>query len=247
MAKGTDTYLKNITAVILCGGLGTRLQSAVPQKQKVLARIGDKTFLDLVIDGLVGVGVTDIILCTGHLKDQVRDHFSKRTDCTISFSEEDAPLGTGGALKKALSLVRSDPFLVMNGDSLCSAPLADFLMFHKENKGVISMALVSDSRSDGGSVKLDNLGSIGDFKERQKDHPENLLNAGMYFLQKDISKFFPAEERFSLEYDLFPNIPAHARYGFPVEGELIDIGTPERYEYARKKLVSLDSYIYFYA
>lgn len=245
--RSMNVHENNITAVILCGGLGIRLQSHIPKNPKALAKIGDRAFLDFIVDGLVGVGIRDIVLCTGYLKEQIREHFSNRNDCTIVFSEEEGPLGTGGALKKALSLVKSDPFLVLNGDSVCSVSLSNFLKFHSTTQGaVLSMVLAPAERSDGGTAILNNEGAIARFEEKRTPPLDSFMNAGIYLMQKNIAQFFPTGDRFSLECDLFPKLPVQVRYGFPIKGKLIDIGTPERYEYAQHALVSFNSAKYFY-
>ncbi|MBU4374406.1 MAG: NTP transferase domain-containing protein [Euryarchaeota archaeon] len=92
--------LKEIDVVILCGGLGTRLKPVVSDRPKVLAKIGEKTFLDILIDSLTKQGFKNIILCVGYLKGQIKNHFDRDKEYNIMFSEERETLGTGGALKR---------------------------------------------------------------------------------------------------------------------------------------------------
>lgn len=225
--------LKEIDVVILCGGLGTRLKPVVSDRPKVLAKIGEKTFLDILIDGLTKQGFKNVILCVGYLKGQIKNHFDCDKDCNIVFSEEEEPLGTGGALKKAKPLIKSNPFVVMNGDSICNMNFIEFFKFHTSKKGILSMVLArSKAVQDFGNVMLDSSQRITSFKEKAACTDECLINAGVYLMQKEVFSYMPDENHFSLEYDLFPGLIDGECYGFIIEDELIDIGTPERYEKA---------------
>lgn len=225
--------LKEIDVVILCGGLGTRLRPVVSDRPKVLAKIGEKTFLDILIDNATNQGFKNIILCVGYLKRQIKNHFDCGKDYNIMFSEEEEPLGTGGALKKAKPLIKSNPFVVMNGDSICNINFHDFYDFHVNKKATLSMALVrTKAAQDFGSVILDESQRITSFKEKVVSKDECLINAGIYLMQKDVFSYMPDENRFSLEYDFFPRIIEERCFGFIIEDELIDIGTPERYKKA---------------
>ena len=237
------THSSEMDVVILCGGLGKRLRPVVFGQPKVLAEIGERTFLDILIDNLLMQGFKNIILCVGYQKEQIKRHFNfdydKKYDYTykITFSEEEEPLGTGGALKKAKKLIRSNPFMVMNGDSICKVNFRSFIDFHIEKKALLSIVLVcSKTAEDYGSVTLDDSQRITDFNEKIAggSESEKIINAGVYLMEKDIFSYMPEQNRFSLEYELFPKIIDNDRcYGFLTEGELIDIGTPERYEKAK--------------
>lgn len=224
---------KDIDVIILCGGLGKRLRPVISDRPKVLAEIDGKTFLEILIDDLLEQGFKNIILCTGYLKEQIKNHFNYEKDFNVIFSEENTPLGTGGALKNARKLIKSDPFIVMNGDSICKPNFNDFLNFHFNEKPLMSMVLTrSQNTGDYGNVVLDESNRIVSFKEKIENKGECLINAGVYLMQKDIFSYMPEEDKFSLEYDLFPKIVNEKCYGFITGSELIDIGTPERYEKA---------------
>ena len=225
--------LKEIDVVILCGGLGTRLRPVVSDRPKVLAKIGENTFLDILIDSLTKQGFNNIILCVGYLKGQIKNHFDYDKDYSIMFSEEKEPLGTGGALKKTRSLIKSNPFMVMNGDSICKIDFRKFYDFHINKKALLSMALVrTKAAQDFGSVILDDSQRITSFMEKVASKDECLINAGIYLMQKDVFSYMPDENHFSLEYDFFPKLIEDKCFGFMINSELIDIGTPERYEKA---------------
>jgi len=232
-----STNLREIDVVILCGGLGKRLRPVVFGQPKVLAKIGEKTFLDILIHNLLLYGFKNIVLSVGYLKEQIKNHFNfnydKNYHYTITFSEEEEPLGTGGALKKAKPLIRSNPFMVMNGDSICKVNFRNFVDFHIEKKALLSIILAhSRTAKDYGSVTLDDLQRITGFNEKITGKSENIINAGVYLMEKDIFSYMPKLNRFSLEYGLFPKIINNRCYGFLTESEFVDIGTPERYEKA---------------
>jgi D-glycero-alpha-D-manno-heptose 1-phosphate guanylyltransferase len=224
---------KDIDAVVLCGGQGTRLRPVVTDKPKVLASFGKSTFLDILIDSLQKNGFGKFVFCIGYMKDQIKNHFKHRDDIFIFFSEEDEPLGTGGALKKARPLITSETFVVMNGDSICDIDYPEFFRFHKNKKAVLSMALVQMKETqDFGSVVMNDLNEITSFKEKVTDANPCLVNAGVYFMQKEIFSYMPEKNHFSLENDFFPSMIGGRCVGFITNSELIDIGTPERYEKA---------------
>ena len=113
-ASGRKRAFPVLDIVILAGGLGTRLRPAVSGRPKVLAEIGGRPFIDILIENLLRVGMQRIIISVGYLKDHIKDYYAEQG---ILFAEEESALGTGGGLKNAVSLIRSDQCLVMNGDS----------------------------------------------------------------------------------------------------------------------------------
>lgn len=256
--------LKDIDAIILCGGLGKRLRPVISDKPKILAKIGDKTFLDILLDNLLSYKFKNIILCIGHLKQHIIEHFDRSADirknCNIKFSEEERLLGTGGALKSSKSLIESDNFIVMNGDSICKIDFKDFFDFHMGRNALLSMVLSqSSSTSDYGTVTLNNLQQIINFNEKDSNvydkklisNDKKFINAGIYLMRRDIFSHMPDKDIFSLEYDLFPKIVEKQFidntknmdgkcYGFLTDSEVIDIGTPERYERSLWSLIKLD-------
>ena len=221
--------------MILCGGLGTRLKPAVSDRPKPMAEVGGHPFLDILVSDLVRKGFKRIILCTGHMSDHIESHFKKRSfpvNVSIEISREEKPLGTGGAVKNALPLVKSDHFFVMNGDTFPRVSFRDFYESHTHASHPLSIALVERRFSNGqGNVTLGKNGVITSFEDEFKDESEGFSSAGCYVMRKkDIADFFPEKEEFSLEHEVFPAL-AGASHGF-VYGGFLDIGTPERYRAA---------------
>lgn len=220
----------DIDVLILCGGAGTRLRPVVSDRPKPMAAICDRPFLDILIDHAAGFGYRRFILCTGYMKDAISAYYIKNAGgLEILFSEEDSPLGTGGAVRHAGGLIRSGSFLVMNGDSFCPMDLRDFLKVHQERDAWISMALsrVVDA-GDYGVVECDSSGMVVSFHEKGR-RSEGLVNAGVYMMRKEVLDDIPSGVCHSLELDLFPAYVRRRFYGFITGSCFTDIGTPERY------------------
>jgi len=229
-----------VDAVILAGGLGTRLKSVVGDRPKVLATVQGKPFLDIIVADLVGQGFGRIVLCVSHLREQVVAHFAHRSEAEFLFSEEETPLGTGGAIRHVARLIGSDPFLVLNGDSLCRIEYARFLAFHRKTGVAMSMVVAgARGRADGGTVELATDGRIARFREKSSSQnaARTFINAGIYLMRRDLPASWRNTDPFSLERDIFPDLIGGGRcYGYAVDAEVVDIGTPKRYVAAQSKL-----------
>src|ERR1700690_3862179 len=126
--------MHDIKAVMLVGGLGTRLRSVVPSAPKVLASIGEKSFLELLVRQLHSRGIRKLVMCTGYLADQIERKFGdgRMWDVSIEYSKEDMPRGPGGALKLAQRYLQDVPeFLVLNGDSFLEVDFQGLMAFHR--------------------------------------------------------------------------------------------------------------------
>lgn len=236
----TITKVGETDAVILAGGSGTRLRPVISEIPKSLAPIRGRPFLDLLIEFLAGQGISRIVFCVGHLGGMIISRYRDWPGITSVFSKEVEPLGTGGAVHQALGVVRTDPFLLLNGDSICRVALMPLVRLHRERSALATLTL-SDAtgRSDVGSVLLDEGDRVHAFAE--KAVPEEVArrrfaNAGVYVLQKEV---FASHRRgcYSLEHDLLPPLARTGRcHGFVTGAPIIDIGTPERYSRAQTDL-----------
>ena len=221
--------------VILCGGLGRRISSVVADVPKPLAAIGGISFLDILLKQIFDQGFQKVILAVGHMGEKIVEKYPN--DSRISFSVEDAPLGTGGAVINALGKIESEHFIVMNGDSYCDIDLFEFYKKHKEAGSLLSIVVAKiDDASDRGSICIGDDSRIISFEEKTSEKSEGLINAGIYAMKKEIAEIAPGKKNFSLEYDLFPAAIESFCYGHIVSAEVLDIGTPERYELAKKIL-----------
>ena len=215
--------------------MGTRLRSVLPDDPKSLAEIGDRAFLDILLDIIFDQGFERVILAVGHLKEKIIDKYAE--DPRVKFSIEDSPLGTGGAAMNALELAETEHIIVMNGDCFCEVDLKEMYEEHKKHKSLITLVLSkSDDISDFGSVLIDENSRILSFREKVSEKSGGLISAGIYVFNKEIKNHKPEKNSFSLEHDLFPLLVGeHFCYGHVIPGGFLDIGTPERYALAKRK------------
>ena len=222
--------------VLLCGGKGTRLKEAVFDRPKPMAEINNRPFMNMLLDHAIQFGFKRCILCVGHKKKYIKEQYKNGyKSLEIVFAEENQLLGTGGAVKNSEPLIKSDPFLVMNGDSFCPVPLDMFIQFHQIKIAEFSLALIKNKTptTDCGVVTLDQSERVTGFDEKVMN-VDCFLNAGVYLFGKKIFTLIPEKTIYSLEYDVFPKLINQRVYGYEVDLDLIDIGTPERYHKARK-------------
>jgi D-glycero-alpha-D-manno-heptose 1-phosphate guanylyltransferase len=232
--------LEFTTTAILAGGLGSRLRPAVAGLPKALASVGARPFLVYLFDQLVAAGVRDVVLCTGYLGDPIRTRFGESYGTLrLSYSQESSPLGTAGALRLALPLFKSNPVLVMNGDSYCEANLREFCLWHATRDSDASLLLtkVFDTKRFG-QVQLAPDGRVTVFQEKGKGERPGLINAGIYLISRDWLEEIPRHRTVSLEREVFPLWIGRGLYGFPSESRFVDIGTPESYASAQSFFAS---------
>jgi NDP-sugar pyrophosphorylase family protein len=223
--------VKATTALILCGGLGTRLRPVTGDLPKVLAPVAGRPFLHHVFDYLRFAGITDVVLCTGYAAEQVERTCGDGSalGITVRYSREHEPLGTGGAVKNAEPLIRSNPFLTLNGDSFLPADLVQLAQFHRERRARLSLVLsaVADQARYGG-VQREGDGAITGFFEKGQAGA-GLINAGIYLIDRSVLDEVPAATNVSIERDVFPRWAGRGLFGLTMSGPFIDIGTPESF------------------
>lgn len=227
----TMSLLASITGVILVGGRGTRLRPVLPDRPKVLARVLGRPFLTYLLEQLAQAGVGQVVLCTGYLGEQVRQEMGdKYGSLNLEYSWEEEPLGTGGAVRRALAHCASDPVLVMNGDSFIDADLASFYQWftEKELPAALLLTWVPET-SRYGRVMVGEAGLVAGFEEKGAHPGPGWINAGVYLLRRRVLLPFPEGQFFSLERDLLPRWMGKGLHGYPAGSNFIDIGTPESY------------------
>jgi NDP-sugar pyrophosphorylase family protein len=232
-----DSAYKDTKAVLLVGGMGTRLRSVVPSVPKPLASVGKRPFVDLLVQQLRYQGFRQLIMCTGYLAHQIETELGDghEWDVTIEYSEEPRPLGTAGAVKFAEPLLRdASEFLVMNGDSFMEIDFRQLVHFHHKSHGIASMAVVRmKNEMRYGTVQVTAEGRVNGFKEKSASDADGFVNAGIYVFDRRIFEHIP-DGPSSLERDVFPKILTHGLYASEQRGVFIDIGTPEDYARAQE-------------
>ncbi|OGX24660.1 MAG: hypothetical protein A3D10_09140 [Omnitrophica WOR_2 bacterium RIFCSPHIGHO2_02_FULL_48_11] len=229
--------LNKIDIAILCGGLGKRLRPVIGESQKVMAEVNDEPFLNILLKNIVRQGGRRVILLTGYKAELVEEYYRKNDfGLKIELSREKEPLGTGGALKNAQSLIKSDPFMMMNGDSFCPMDYAKLLEFYnkKQARAVIAIKKLKESQ-DFGVISINAQNEITSFQEKVQKQ-EAYTNAGVYGFSQEIFSLMPAQPKFSIEQNFFPKLVGKKIFGFKVQKGFIDVGIPERYRQAQKIL-----------
>jgi D-glycero-alpha-D-manno-heptose 1-phosphate guanylyltransferase len=223
--------LEEISAVILAGGAGTRLRSVVADRPKSMALIHGRPFLSFLLDELAKQGLRHVVLSTGYMADVIKSEIGNaHRGMTIEYSHESSPLGTAGAFRLALPLMRSDPVLAMNGDSFCQTDLTEFLGQHISRKAAASLvtAQLPDVERYG-QVRSDANGQVTAFLEKGAQRGAGSINAGVYLLSRAFLDSIPTGQAVSIERESFPAWLGRALYASPLGKRFIDIGTPESY------------------
>jgi len=224
-------------AIVLAGGRGTRLASVIQGMPKVLAPVGDRPFLELLLQRLRQRGIERVILSVGYLAANIRDHFGDRFDgLELAYAVEEQPLGTGGAAMEAIKLATTDAVFVLNGDTFVDLDYASMLASHTE-AGVTATIAVKEvpDCTRFGRVVIDQRRVAG-FTGKGHAGP-GLISAGAYVLNCDVFAPYRMPAVFSIETDFFvPHIQELRPLAFVTSGYFIDIGIPEDLARAQTEL-----------
>lgn len=216
---------------MLAGGLGTRLQSRFGDLPKPLAPVGGRPLLERQLEWLAGHGIRDVVLCTGHGADRVRETLGDgaRLGARLDYSAEPEPLGTAGALRLARGRL-AGPALVLNGDTLapCDPWVLERARWESGALGAVALFRVADAASRG-RVERAADGRIARFVEKDAGHAGPAwVNGGVYALAPRAWSYIPAAGAVSLEREVLPRLASEGRLvGVESDGEFWDIGTPE--------------------
>jgi mannose-1-phosphate guanylyltransferase len=220
-------------ALILAGGEGTRLRPLTSTVPKPVVPLVDRPFIRFMLDWLHSHGVDDIVMSCGHLASGVRNVLGDGSalGMRLRYVEEPRPLGTGGALKYAESLL-DERFLMLNGDVLTDIDLTAQLEQHERTGATATLALTPvEDPSAYGLVRTRENGEVTEFVE--KPAPDQIdtrnISAGAYVLERRVLELLEPEEPASIERDVFPRLVGEGLYGCVSDGYWLDIGTPERY------------------
>ncbi|MGZ5192061.1 MAG: sugar phosphate nucleotidyltransferase, partial [Flavisolibacter sp.] len=227
-----------VEAIILAGGLGTRLREAVPDLPKAMAPVAGKPFISFVIDHLRMQGIDRFIFSLGY-KHEIVESYLKEQYPTLDYVTvvESEPLGTGGAILLALEKTKTNHVLIANGDTLFKIELEEVLLIHQSKNASCTLSLKPMTDFERyGVVETDTEGKIISFKEKQF-YKNGLINGGVYLVNKPkfISHSFP--EKFSFEKEYLEKYFAEEKfYGVVQDNYFIDIGIPEDFNKAQKDL-----------
>lgn len=228
-------------AVILAGGMGTRIRPLTYTRPKPLLPVLDRPLLQHIIDRMPK-SIRKIVFPVNYLREQVEAYFEEHPDPRVVLVEEVNPLGTGGAIKNCEDEL-SGPFLVHNGDIVSSIDLTAFVQAHQERKPLVTISLWGvEDPSPFGCARLDGANRILEFVEKPKPgtEPSKLVNAGHYLLDPQVLDAIPPGRFYSLEKELFQPWTQQGQpiYGFPFRGYWIDCGRPESFLEAHRAVLA---------
>lgn len=225
-------------AIILAGGVGTRLQPITFEIPKPLVLVHDRTLLEHQFDLFKRQGIKNIVISIGYKGEKIKHAIGdgRRFGVNVSYVEESKPLGTAGPVKLAKQFI-TGTFVAENADELKDIDLHDMYLFHKENKALVTIALTTvDNPSAYGVAKMQG-GKILEFVEKPKreDAPSNLINSGLYMMEPEVLNYI-GEGFTMLEKDVFPKLAQEGKlFGYPFSGQWYNTGTLELYEKAIKE------------
>ncbi|MGA9061887.1 MAG: nucleotidyltransferase family protein [Terracidiphilus sp.] len=224
-------------AIVLAGGLGTRLASRLDGVPKPMAPVAGRPFLEILLAQLRRAGCTRALLSVGHLHTVIQDRFGASfRGMSLEYVKENAPLGTGGAIRLALAQAKEDSVLVLNGDTFLGADFADMMQFHLVQRSEVTIAVVHQPDiARYGGVAIEGKHIVG-FQEKGRSGP-GWISAGAYVLNRNLEWPPSLQERFSIEKDFFaPEIGRLAPAAYKVDGFFLDIGIPEDLDRAQTEL-----------
>ncbi len=224
-------------AIVLAGGLGTRLRTVVPDLPKPMAPIRGKPFLSILLDDLVTAGFSNVILAVGYRHEAIRDYFGDRyKSLRLDYSVESEPLGTGGAIWLALAQTTAPHVFVVNGDTYLELDYQSMLAFHHEANATLTVAVCSvPDAGRYGALDIER-NRIRGFSEKGRSGP-GIINGGVYLLSRDLFNGYALPTVFSFETDLLaPHVGTLRPLAFQTAGTFIDIGVPKDYARAQDVL-----------
>jgi mannose-1-phosphate guanylyltransferase len=231
----------SLPAVILVGGLGTRLRPLTDRTRKDMLPLVDRPQLAYTFEHLRRFGVRRAIVSCGYLPTQIEEHFGTRYgELELEYRIEEEPLGTGGAIRFAAEGIE-EPFLALNGDSLRETDLEALIGFHRERKARATILLTPvEDPSRYGLVRVNGHGCVRSFleKPRPEEIDTNLINAGMYVLEPDVLELIPPGRPVSIEREVFPRlVEDESVFGLALPGYWLDVGTPDAYLQAHRDVL----------
>jgi D-glycero-alpha-D-manno-heptose 1-phosphate guanylyltransferase len=229
-------------ALVLAGGLGTRLQK-VFTGPKCMAPVGGVPFLEYLLRNLRSCGIGEVVLCVGFKRSRIQHYFraGSKYGLHIRYSIERQLRGTGGAVANARPILPDDSenVFVLNGDSFCIVDFERMHEFHRKRHALVTIALANAKGSRYGAVVTNSSGAIVAFREKASKEASmsgsRSINGGVYLFNKRLFDMdCMSQPTCSLERDVFPGLVGKGLYGFLTSGYFIDIGVPE--DYARVQL-----------
>lgn len=232
------------TAVILAGGKGKKLRPLTLELPKAMLPIKGKPLLEYTIQNLKNNNIRDIIICIGYLGDQIKTHFGdgKKFGVHVTYSQENEPLQTGGAIAKLKNILNNKPFLVIHGDTLTTLNFADLISFHNKYGTLVTVALTTTTNPQYfGQIQLHGTTLVKFFQNTENSKIRtHLIHCGMYVCDREIFQYFPDKKAFLFEDVISDLIQKKKITGFIFEEQWFDVGNFESYEKTIKEFQNLN-------
>jgi NDP-sugar pyrophosphorylase family protein len=241
--NATPKCLERLDVLVLAGGRGTRLRAAIGETAKLMAPIAGKPYLAHLFAWLARFGARRVVLSLGYKAETVLEFLERQSfpGLDVVTCVESEPLGTAGAVRFARPLLRSDPVLVMNGDSYCDADLCALIARHRDG-GALGTLLCADVEDAGryGRVVVDSRERVTGFFEKDPSyHGLAAINAGVYVMSGRLLEWIMTSAGDSLERDVIERLVDGSLVAMRGRYRFIDIGTPESFAQAAEVLGGL--------
>jgi len=224
-----------VKAVILVGGEGTRLRPLTYLTVKAMVPVLNKPFIEYIFRHLSRHNITEIILAVGYKPDRITEYFTeeKHIDAKLVYSIETNPMGTAGAVKNADAYIDGRIF-AMNGDIFTDLDFTDMLEFHRNKGAKVTIALTPvEDPTRFGVVETDRNQRVSRFveKPRRQEVTSNMINAGVYIIEREVLRHIPVGKYCMFEHDIFPALVKDGEpvFGYTTHAYWMDMGTPEKY------------------
>jgi len=223
-------------AIILVGGLGTRLKSIVPNLPKPMAEVNGKPFLEYILNFLDKNDIKRVVLSAGYKWEIINDYFGNNfKGIELCYSVENSPLGTGGAIKKALTYINSENVYILNGDTFFDIDLSSLDLIYN-SKLILSLKFL-ENFDRYSCVEYNNNNQVESFSEK-RFRARGAINGGIYLVKSNIFENFKFEEKFSFENFIKKNFKTLNASVSVFDRFFIDIGIPEDYNRAQKDMAN---------
>lgn len=229
------------SAIVLAGGIGSRIESVAGGLPKALLDVEGRPFIEYVLDQLINAGIAHVVIACSYKWQMINDYLGDQyRDLEISYSVEQYPLGTGGAIKQAFELFGLQQAIVVNADTLFKIDLAALENQHYQHNAFVTLALRNvDDVARYGEVTVGDRNKLVSFNEKSRSGP-GMINGGIYIIDAELwdDDQIAVSGKFSFETDVLAHVELGIFYGFPMDGYFIDIGIPSDLERARKEFKS---------
>jgi mannose-1-phosphate guanylyltransferase len=231
-------------SIILVGGEGTRLRPLTYSVVKSMVPVANKPFIEHAIARLAQHNINDIVLAMGYKPDSIFEYFGKKSGMNVklTYSLEEKPLGTAGAVKHASRHI-DETLFVLNGDVFSDIDYTDMLNFHRRNKAQVTIALTHvDDPTKFGVVETNENGRVKRFTEKPKweDVTSHWINAGVYIMEPGVVDYIPEDVFYMFEKGVFPGMLEKGEpvYAYASDAYWIDMGTPDKYHQLNNDILS---------